>query len=302
MYLMGKHVDAEVLIQDSIRITEEGGQGESATCIRRLRYLAQIYLRSNRLVEAESVQRKVLHIMELSKGWQSMDTLMTAQGLVQTLLSSGNFSDAQELLERCLDGQKSLLPEDHIQNAATMAELARAVVGNLDTRRNVNLSEAVHQLEKANDLLKKSMRISQKVLDRLRKAAGSRQKQGSTEGSRREGRVALITLLQSLDILGLLEIKQQELQEKEQKKYSPAAEAALSRCISVYKEFEAEKSISNFPEVKSKYLSCLKRLLTFISSTINHNGENSKSATLEELNDEINRVEAEISRNKGTKA
>ncbi|KAJ8427806.1 hypothetical protein Cgig2_029220 [Carnegiea gigantea] len=117
--LQGNLKDAEVLIQDSIRILEEGGQGESYACIRKLRCLAQslvlllrrkelqdnlerhhalvhwnpkqivpftspegrhravddisaaclqIYSKSNnRLEEAENVQRKILHIMELTK-------------------------------------------------------------------------------------------------------------------------------------------------------------------------------------------------------------------------------------------
>ncbi|XP_065634696.1 uncharacterized protein LOC111997374 isoform X1 [Quercus suber] len=41
LYLQGKEKDSEALIQDSIRILEEGGQGESSVCIKRLRYLAQ---------------------------------------------------------------------------------------------------------------------------------------------------------------------------------------------------------------------------------------------------------------------
>ncbi|CAI0627087.1 unnamed protein product [Linum tenue] len=309
IYLMGKQADAEVLIQDSIRITEEAGQGESITCVRRLRYLAQIYSRSNRLVEAENVHRKVLHIMELSKGWKSMDTLMAAQGLVQTLLSAGKFGDAQELLERCLETQKSLLPEDHIQNASTMTQLAKAVLQNFDTLRNKNLSEAVGELDKAKDILIKSMRISQKALDRLRKQTGSRKKHGVAEGTRREGRVALATLddklmffmqLQSLYTLGLLEIKKHELQEKE--KCSSAAEDALFQCILVYKEFEAEKLISDFPEVKTMYLSCLKQLSSLVrSNAVNQIVKISTSAAVEELNDEIKRVEAEISRHKSSK-
>ncbi|CAL1413378.1 unnamed protein product [Linum trigynum] len=300
IFLMGKQADAEVLIQDSIRITEEAGQGESITCVRRLRYLAQIYSRSNRLVEAENVHRKVLHIMELSKGWKSMDTLMAAQGLVQTLLLAGKFGDAQELLERCLETQKSLLPEDHIQNASTMTQLAKAVLQNFDTLRNKNLSEAVGELDKAKDILIKSMRISQKALDTLRKQTGSRKKHGVAEGTRREGRVALATLLQSLYTLGLLEIKKHELQEKE--KCSSAAEDALFQCISVYKEFEAEKLISDFPEVKTKYLSCLKQLSSLVrSNAVNQIAKISTSAAVEELNDEIKRVEAEISRYKSSK-
>ncbi|CAI0627089.1 unnamed protein product [Linum tenue] len=295
IYLMGKQADAEVLIQDSIRITEEAGQGESITCVRRLRYLAQVVSLSFLLSE--------------SFGWKSMDTLMAAQGLVQTLLSAGKFGDAQELLERCLETQKSLLPEDHIQNASTMTQLAKAVLQNFDTLRNKNLSEAVGELDKAKDILIKSMRISQKALDRLRKQTGSRKKHGVAEGTRREGRVALATLddklmffmqLQSLYTLGLLEIKKHELQEKE--KCSSAAEDALFQCILVYKEFEAEKLISDFPEVKTMYLSCLKQLSSLVrSNAVNQIVKISTSAAVEELNDEIKRVEAEISRHKSSK-
>ncbi|KAJ0100613.1 hypothetical protein Patl1_21196 [Pistacia atlantica] len=42
LYLQGKDKDSEALFQDSIGILEEAGQGESMTCIRRLRYLAQV--------------------------------------------------------------------------------------------------------------------------------------------------------------------------------------------------------------------------------------------------------------------
>ncbi|EEC76925.1 hypothetical protein OsI_15180 [Oryza sativa Indica Group] len=45
MYLLGKVLsqqgkDAEALIEESIRILEESGLGESPTCIQRMRYLS----------------------------------------------------------------------------------------------------------------------------------------------------------------------------------------------------------------------------------------------------------------------
>ncbi|KAK1314746.1 hypothetical protein QJS10_CPA06g02089 [Acorus calamus] len=42
LYLQGNESDSNLLIQDSIRILEEGGMGESEICIRRLRYLVQM--------------------------------------------------------------------------------------------------------------------------------------------------------------------------------------------------------------------------------------------------------------------
>ncbi|KAI3889640.1 hypothetical protein MKX03_007662 [Papaver bracteatum] len=66
-YLQGKENDSVALIQDSIKILEESGLGQSVACLRRLRYLAQVFLKFNRLSEAENVQRKILHIREISK-------------------------------------------------------------------------------------------------------------------------------------------------------------------------------------------------------------------------------------------
>ncbi|KAK1263925.1 hypothetical protein QJS04_geneDACA012009 [Acorus gramineus] len=42
LYLQGNESDSNLLIQDSIRILEEGGMGESEICIRRLRFLVQM--------------------------------------------------------------------------------------------------------------------------------------------------------------------------------------------------------------------------------------------------------------------
>ncbi|RYR18353.1 hypothetical protein Ahy_B03g062969 isoform C [Arachis hypogaea] len=100
LYFQGKERDAEAAIQDSIRLLEEGGEGESFVCIRRLRYLSQIYLKSHRLAEAEMVQRKIMHILELSKGWNSLDTVVAAESLALTLQASCNLKDSKELLER----------------------------------------------------------------------------------------------------------------------------------------------------------------------------------------------------------
>ncbi|KAI3946513.1 hypothetical protein MKX01_017729 [Papaver californicum] len=66
-YLQGKANDSVALIQDSIKILEESGLGQSVACLRRLRYLAQVFLKSNRLSEAENVQRIILHITEKTK-------------------------------------------------------------------------------------------------------------------------------------------------------------------------------------------------------------------------------------------
>uniref|UniRef100_A0A2C9WLG1 Uncharacterized protein n=1 Tax=Manihot esculenta TaxID=3983 RepID=A0A2C9WLG1_MANES len=153
LHLQGKEKDAEAVIQDSIRILEEAGQGESIMCIRRLRHLAQIYLKSNRLAEAENVQRKILHIIELSQGWNSMDTVIAAERLALTLQSAGSLKEAKQLLERCLESRKTILCEDHIQIGANMLHIARVAMLDANQLRKIHISEAIEELDRARDLL-----------------------------------------------------------------------------------------------------------------------------------------------------
>lgn len=296
LYLQGKEKDSETLIQDSIKILEDGGLGESIICLRRLRYLAQIYLKSNRLAEAENVHTKILHIMELSKGWDSLDTVIAAEILGLTLQSLGNLGDAKDLLERCLEARKTILLEDHIQVAANMLYIARVEMLNSNRLRKTNTSEAIAELDKAKDHLGQSIRIAQRVLDKSEKQEDKQQYYGASRETRKDENAALMILLQSLNALGLLEITKQELLES-RGDHSPTveAESALHQCISAFKEFGIGRSMHSSPDLKVEYLSCLKQLASLIRDSTTESTQQSRRATLQELKDEIKHVEAELS-------
>ncbi|KAB5560878.1 hypothetical protein DKX38_005835 [Salix brachista] len=281
LYLLGKEKDAEAIIQESIKILEVHDYAAQ---------LVLMYLKSNRLSEAEDVQRKVMQIMELSKGWNSMDTVIVAERLALTLQSIGKIKEAKELLERCLEARKSLLPKDHIQIAANLLHIARVAMLNSNRLRKINISEAIAEVDKAKDFLHSSTRIARQVLNKLRVQKGKKQKNEASE-MKREGHAALVILLQSLDALGLAETAKQELLES-QGEHLPHVEAenVLLQCISSYKEFEAEKLISDSPKVKTEYLSCLRHLLSLMIDA----GSEDK-VTLKDLDDEIKHVEGEIS-------
>ncbi|KAK3218560.1 hypothetical protein Dsin_012530 [Dipteronia sinensis] len=303
LYLLGNVQDSEALFHDSIRILEEGGQGESMTCIRRLRYLSQVYLKANRLEGAENLQRKILHVMELLKGWNSLDTVIAAEGLALTLQSIGRLREAQELLERCLDARKILLPEDHIQIGANMLRIAKVAMATFSQPRKTHISEAITEVDRAKELLDKSTRIARQVLNKLTKQKGNKKNYGASGETTRDRCAALVILLQSLDTLGLLEITRQELIEsREENLPNPQAESALFDCISAYKEFGTEKSISDSPEVKAEYVSCSKHLLSLIDND-NSTGrtQSSKKTTLQELKEEIKRIDDEISSSRRSK-
>ncbi|KAI6691445.1 hypothetical protein NL676_028273 [Syzygium grande] len=203
LHLQGKQKESEALILDSIRILEEAGQGESMVCLKRLRHLAQIYLKSSRLEDAENLQRKILHMLELSKGWHSVETVLAAEGLALTLQTAGKLREAQELLERCLEARKTLLKESHIQVAANMLRLARVGMLIYNQLRKRNPAEAIVELDKAKGFLDNSIRIAREVLNKSVKQRG-RLRNGNLAESGNNGRVAMTILLQSFDSLGLL--------------------------------------------------------------------------------------------------
>ncbi|XP_068642016.1 uncharacterized protein [Aristolochia californica] len=279
--LLGKEKDSEALIQDSIRILEECGLGESVTCIRRMRYLSQILLRSNRLLEAENVQRKILHVLELSKGWESLDTIVAAESLALTLQSIGNLTEARELLERCLEVRKKILREDDIQVGANMLHLARVARLNSNQVRKRNISEANIELDKAKHLLDNSIRIAWKILDNLRSNISESQISG-------EVHAALIILLQSIDALGLVEITKHEWQEPKEATATPREGGlALSQLLSIFKEPGIRRAILKSPELKAEYVSCLKHLMNLFSE--------GNSEEIHKLQEEIKHLEADPS-------
>ncbi|XP_043696154.1 uncharacterized protein LOC122646632 isoform X2 [Telopea speciosissima] len=294
LYLQGKEKDAEALIQDSIRILEEGGLGESAICLRRLRHFSQMFLKSNRVEEAEHVQRKILHIMELSKGWTSLDTVIAAESLALTLQSIGKLKEAQELLERCLDVRKTILPEDHIQIGANMFHLASVAMFHSNRLRKVDIAKAKAELDKAKVLLENSIRIAQRVLESPKQKGSNMQNSGQFRANGKDEQIAMVILLQSLDALGLLEITKQELQESRDECSPTGAEDALERCISAFKEYGRKKPVAITSEAKAEYLSCLKHLLSLKI----HSKSESTQKSEQELKDEIKHVEAESSSNK----
>ncbi|XWS75375.1 hypothetical protein CRYUN_Cryun01aG0081400 [Craigia yunnanensis] len=152
------------------------------------------------------------------EGWNSLDTVVAAEGLGLTLQSSGSLKEAQELFERCLDARKTLLPEDHFQIGANMLHIARVVMLNSNQLRRMHVSDAIAELDKAKGLLNNAIRIAWQVINKL-KGPSKKQGYGVSGEIGRDGRAALIILLQSLDALGLLEINRQELQESGVRKF-----------------------------------------------------------------------------------
>ncbi|KAL0380448.1 UNVERIFIED_CONTAM: hypothetical protein Sangu_0109100 [Sesamum angustifolium] len=210
LHLQGKEKDAEDLIVDSIRILEAGGRGESFLCLRRMQYLAQMYIKSNRFAEAEILLRKILHMMELSKGWKSFDTVVAAERLALVLQTAGKLREAEELLERCLGARKKLLPDEHIQNAANMLYTARVKMQISNQLMRRESSRAMAELDMAKDLLHKCVRVARHVLAQVVEQKGNKGPTGIPRKTGNDAHSAALILLQSLNALGSLEIMKLE--------------------------------------------------------------------------------------------
>ncbi|XP_073110388.1 uncharacterized protein [Elaeis guineensis] len=297
LHLLGKEKDSMALIQESISILEENGLGESTTCVRRMRYLSQILLSSNRLAEAESLQRKILHILELSKGWDSLETVLAAERLALTLQANGSLLEAQELLERCLVARKEILPPAHVQVAANMLHLARIAMLNSKQLWKMKSSKAKSELEKAKLLIDNSIRMAKAVLDHPTKNRNSLQSNNAHTDIEKDQHVALIILLQSLDAVGLLEVTKHEILEtkfpediQEACEFPSEAELALRECVSIFKEPHTRRMLLNASDVTAEYLSCLKHL----TSLLGESTDESKLRVLQELKYELQHIEAEL--------
>ncbi|KAI5648098.1 hypothetical protein M9H77_34103 [Catharanthus roseus] len=226
LYLQGREKDAEVLIQDSIQILEDGGLGESIPCLRRLQYLAQI----------------ITQIGKLAK-----KTSFALYKISTTTSSTG--------------GTKNVCHE----NAANLLHIARVKMLNSNRLKKRDIPHALAELDKAKNILSGSIRFASSIL-------------------------------QSLNALALLEITKLELRESRDH-HLPVTEAEriFRQCVSAFKEFAAETSLCNSPEVKAEYLSCMKQLLALINYSPTISSQQSSKALMEQLEVEIKRVEYELS-------
>ncbi|VAH88367.1 unnamed protein product [Triticum turgidum subsp. durum] len=198
-----KRKDAEALVRESIRILEE-------------------LMNLKQLDEAENLRRKILHIMELSKGWDSFGTTMAAVQLSVTVVTLGKLRESEELLQRCLAVRKKILSEDHIQVASILVYLAKLSLLRIISDIKVNNDLCRSHLVRGKRLVNDSIRIAEKILNPLRE---DQKKPKNAFGIELERRIAATgILLEALEIVGLLDCLNMAIQE-----WAPANSVLLLR-------------------------------------------------------------------------
>ncbi|CAN6275362.1 unnamed protein product [Urochloa humidicola] len=202
--VQGKKRGAESLTEESIRILEEAGLGESPACIQRMRYLSTELIKSKRFAEAEIWQRKILRTLELSKGWDSLLTTNAAEDLSLTLQVLEKFKESEELLERSLAARKKILPEGHFLLALTLVHLARLALNKITSdRKNANSDVTTYYLARAQEHSNESIRITEGILN---SSNVDQNKLNSTSATYGVKIAATAILLESLEVVGLTDI------------------------------------------------------------------------------------------------
>ncbi|KAJ1255009.1 hypothetical protein BS78_K298800 [Paspalum vaginatum] len=257
--IQGERRAAESLAEESIRILEEAGLGESPTCIQRMKYLSTELIKSKQFAEAEIWQRKMLHTLELSKGWDSLHTTHTAEDLSLTLQALGKFKESEELLERSLAAKKKILPEGHFLVAGTLVHLARLTLLKFACDvKNSNNDVATYYIARAQQHCNDSIRITEGILN---PSSTDQNKFNSTSATDREKIAATVILLQTLDVIGLTDITAKHVQAPWEQDYT-STEGALHKCISLYREPDTRRLVTKV--VKQNFLRCLRALLEMV--------------------------------------
>ncbi|KAK8448435.1 hypothetical protein SEVIR_7G012000v4 [Setaria viridis] len=259
--VQGKRRGAESLTEESIRILEEAGLGESPTCIQRMRYLSTELIKSKRFTEAEIWQRKILHTLELSKGWDSLHTAHAAEVLSLTLQALEKFKESEELLERSLATKKKVLPEGHFLLAVTLVHLARLSLHKIASDlKNANSNVATYYLSRAQQHSNDSIRITEAILN----SSTDQNKLESTSTTDGEKIAATAILLQALDVVGLTDIMAKHVLAPGVQDYR-SIEDALHKCISLYSEPDTRRFVTK--AVRQDYLRCLRVLIETVDFT-----------------------------------
>ncbi|WVZ54278.1 hypothetical protein U9M48_005101 [Paspalum notatum var. saurae] len=290
--IQGKRRAAESLAEESIRILEEAGLGESPTCIQRMKYLSTELIKSKQFAEAEIWQRKILHTLELSKawhmsstfmfclfnipscginiqhgvslkhvecGWDSLHTIHTAEDLSLTLQALEKFKESEELLERSLAAKKKVLPEGHFLVAGTLVHLARLTLLKFACDvKNSNNNVATYYIVRAQQHCNDSIRITDGILN---PSSTDQNKFKSTSATDGEKIAATVVLLQTLDVIGLTDITAKHAQAPWEQDYT-STEGALHKCISLYREPDTRRLVTKV--VKQDYLRCLRALIEIV--------------------------------------
>lgn len=140
--------DAVVLIERSIKVSEEIGAAHTEACLRRLKRLAQLLWECDNYEHAERIRRRILTTMEDMSGTNDVKIAGPCESLAVVLMKLGKLDEASALLER----SALILSKVRGDSGALALASVRLHLADIALRRE-NTAEGLKMLRKALDVL-----------------------------------------------------------------------------------------------------------------------------------------------------
>ncbi|KAJ7571021.1 hypothetical protein O6H91_01G145400 [Diphasiastrum complanatum] len=283
--IMGKSADAEALVRDSVRVLE-------------------MLVHSNQLQEAENLQRKIVHILDMAEGPEASSTVRALENLASTLLMRHKLDEAEELFRRCLEIKQKVSQSHSIQLWGPLFKLASIALekGDALARQSGSLG-ALAEYEKAEALLQQALSIADRNWEELcaASATGGIFKRDnrfpvSIQPFHTQGFLALVRSLATIGLVGVSKLELPGFPEKEPERARAETEAALQKCRTLVKKPECAE-LSSLPVVRKEYAKCLQHLVKLQNISKYSTEEISlRQKEIQQLLKEVSSIDAEISR------
>lgn len=258
---------------------QEGGVGHSQQAVRRMSRLAEILVHTGKLQEAENIQRKILHILEMLQGPESLSTITAADNLATTLQALRKLDEAEELFLRCLQVRQKALSSTHIQIGSTLFKLAVVTTQQADemvAEKSGKIEEARTAYERAEDMLRQAIRIAeQRWEEALGGVAAADQAATAMLGNDANlGAKALNTLIppllalvRALNALSVVVMHLADLADSPvaAKEGTQEAERVLRHCLTLLdKPPGVAQELVEVPELQREHVTCLHHLAALL--------------------------------------
>jgi serine/threonine protein kinase len=145
----GKIDEAEKLMMDLAARLEQAGKMDSLDATPCVENLALVRWKRKRLVEAESLLRKVIAIRTQNLGAGNAETIATLNLLGSVLLTEDKFAEAEQTFREQLEGAQRLFGTEHLQVALIFHNLAWTLA------KEHKMEEALTYMNKAVELQRK---------------------------------------------------------------------------------------------------------------------------------------------------
>ncbi|GAQ89974.1 hypothetical protein KFL_005840070 [Klebsormidium nitens] len=254
--LQGRHDDAATLMRGSVKILEEGGAAHTPSVIRKMARLAEILVDRRELAEAEKLQRKVIHAVEMVQGPKSAALATASENLAATLLVAGRNDEAEELFQSALALRKELDPNGPTVGRALvwLAEVTEQRAQSHEKRGDAQ--EALQGYEAAAELLEPAVQTLEKAwqkagsaLQAALRADATAKRNGSgvrdAEAQLRKAQAAMLPRLQelvrALSACGRVDLARAEskgqIAPEERRRLELTGEAAVRRALELLTEY-----------------------------------------------------------------